>query len=449
MIRKTFACVATVDGAPELRLTFFVRVEADDIAFALPQGEPLRLSAKVPNGPVDMIPNAWNEWSRILVVPGADNGTITISVEGKKAAVTAFVTPSRDWETLTGYGFIYAAFGGRTVSPRVSIRGSLQKSETIEMHPVPSLIREFSVKKIAEGESQMKGSGLGILPDGKYLLAEYENISRTFIRAIVEGQDHPAYENRGSETMDSPAFPANDVELMKNGRTCGASAVERGRPVTWTKSGGDGIWTGRAAGFTLQYCSQALYPTRVSDVIYFDADKEQHPRIRSSSGETLYKFEKGKGIPYAAAELAAGIYAITLCDHAERGIAFWSGRFIPTQGEPRMLIKWGNRLVAGVGSFLMEVDDDRLKPIGDRDFAPSIDDAVILDDGNLLIATGADGLAVLNPQGNVIWEHTLPDSAKKTGLFGSRVAQRNGRILFMRNNQNRDNRWELFEVTPA
>jgi hypothetical protein len=446
-IRKTYAVWISVDGSPELRLAGFIRVEGDESAYALPKGGPLVASGRVPNGPSDLIPNDWSEWSDTIQLPGAEDGSITVNIERKKAAVTAFVRPSQDWATLSGYGFIYAAIGGRTVSPRVSVTGNLLSSESISESDPIVVPRAYRLKKVAEGKAQMKCSGLGILPDGKWILCEYDNVNRSTARALVEGQEQFAYESHNTETIDSPSFPASAVSLMKSGQPCGVSASENGAPVRWGLLGT--VWHGIPASFNLAFSSQSIY--RGESPLYFDAARDARPVIRDASGKAIYTFEAGKGIPYSVAELKPGIYALTLCDNAERGITFSDGRFIPTKTEPRMIILWGGLLLAGVGPDLMEVvEGGSLRPfIATRSFQPSVDDAAIASDGNLWIATGADGIALLSPNRTVVWETSLADSANNAGLFGSRIAHRDGRTLFARNNQNRDNRWELFEVTPA
>lgn len=449
IIRKTYSVALSLDSDPRVRLAGFIRIEADEVNFALPKSGALSISGKLPNGPRDLIPDDWSEWSRSLSVPGAEDGTITIGIEGKSIAVTAFIVPDASWSILTGYGIVYAQLGGRTISSRVNIRGSLQASENISQPPSPAPAptpRAFRLEKIAEGKADWKCSGLGILPDGKWLLGEYNNISRHDIAVRVEGQSKLAWSDGSSETIDSPTFNEDDVQRMNQGLACGVSSVENGRPVSWVKSNGD--WKGVPFPFELRFSAQSLFGM-AGEPIFFDSEREQHPTIRDARGEVIHRFAAGKGIPFMAANVG-GAYAITLCDHAQRGITLSNGLYFPTAQEPRVIIPFGSRILVGAGPQLYTLTRDGLVEFEtDGIFAPSIDDAVPGENGSIWLVTSGDGIFLMNPDGSIGWSATLPDNHQKTGLFGSRVAHRDGRTLFVRNNQNRQNRWELFEVLPV
>lgn len=278
----------------------------------------------------------------------------------------------------------------------------------------------LTTKHLWSGVKGWKGSGLGIDHTGRIVEVIYNNATRKNVEVWVEGKKIAALNAETGNVF----FDEARVFL----------SMEKGTPSELTDGGIVPF------GFGTTYSGCGIIIDGLPH--WLDEDAGGPPLLKNISGDVVATFP-GRGIPYAAAVAPDGDIAVAVCDGAEPGLAFRSKGFIPC--DVRGLCASGGRLYAGIAGRLAHVTDGNLVYLTDK-LADSIDSICEDGEGGLFLATSAPDQLIHWVGGSSKILDSFDDDPDGGALFRSRVAHRNGRTVWGRNDNRAGNVWSVYEA---
>lgn len=367
----------------------------------------------LPNGPLDQIPDEWNNWQGPkLYTVGAD-GYVEVKLMKSVGWITirVGVVTKDNIEYLVGKGTVLG----------FDFKITKSKRYLYEEAPVVDLDTEFELVPLySSKENQFKGSGICVEADGTVVLAVYGNDNPRNRTAILEDgvKVYPKTGYYDAETLTP--YPQGFI------------VAERGFQIRKTDA------------YRPTKCLCKWAAAYAQGVVY-SAERTGGGVVGMNfmTGTKIGELP-GTDVPHEAKLLPNGSTVVAIENF---GLVFTDGRTtIPCK--PRGMHVIDSRILVGDAGYLKEVVGNELALVINERIGEVID-SITHDAAGIWLTTSNPDACYLIPTGTRSLQligRKFDDDQQGGSVFGCEVATNGSVRVFMRNNGKAGNRWEVYKI---